>query len=114
MPRTRPRTEAPRADLDEFGLSVQELTPALAAQFGFGRDAQGLVIAEVEDGSPAADAGLEVGDLITKVIRDQKAQPVKGLKDFQELTGKTDELAVYVQSAGNLGRFVTLTKVKKD
>jgi serine protease Do len=113
-PRSRPRTEAPKADLEEFGLSVQELTPALAAQFGYGKDAQGLVVAAVQDGGPAADAGLEVGDLITKVIRDQKVQPVKGLQEFQDLAGKGDELALYVQTADNPGRFVTLSRIKKD
>ena len=114
QPRPRLRSEAPRADLNEFGLSVQELTPALASQFGYGKDAQGLVVSSVEENGPAADAGLEVGDLITKVIRDQKVQPAQGLKQLKDLAGQGDELALFVQSSQNPGRFVTLTRVKKD
>ncbi|HEX8204139.1 MAG TPA: trypsin-like peptidase domain-containing protein [Isosphaeraceae bacterium] len=112
-PRSRPRAEAPTANLDEYGLTVQELTPALAAQFGYGRAAKGLVVTAVEDSGPAADAGLEVGDLINQVIRDQKVQTVTGLKEFQALASQGDELAIHVQTADNPGRFVTLSKVKK-
>ncbi len=49
-----------------IGLSVGALTPAVAKPFGLeGRE--GLVVTELDDGSPAALAGLEVGDLILKV-----------------------------------------------
>ena len=48
------------------GLSVQELTPKLARQFAFG-NIVGLLIADVENGSPAAAANLEDGMLITSI-----------------------------------------------
>jgi len=46
------------------GLTVQELTPELAQHFGVRR---GVVVAEVEPGSPAGAAGIVRGDAITRV-----------------------------------------------
>ena len=48
------------------GATVQELTPRLAREFGFG-NLTGVLIAEVDKGTPAATAGLEEGMLITSV-----------------------------------------------
>ena len=51
--------------------------------------------------------------MITKVVKDRKIQPVKTVKEFQDLTGKADELAVYVQAPKGPGRFVTLSKTRR-
>jgi len=48
------------------GASVQELTPQLAREFAFG-NFTGVLIAEVDRGTPAATAGLEEGMLITSI-----------------------------------------------
>ncbi|MEW6269870.1 MAG: trypsin-like peptidase domain-containing protein [Thermodesulfobacteriota bacterium] len=49
-----------------LGLQVQDLTPELASALG--ADARhGVVVREVEDGSPAERAGLEPGDVILEV-----------------------------------------------
>ena len=48
------------------GIRVQELTPSLAAQFQFeGR--KGVLVAEVIPGSPADQASVRAGDIITKI-----------------------------------------------
>lgn len=52
----------------KFGISFQPLTEELADAFGFTLDG-GLVITEVEEGSPAARAGLKRGMLIVRVGR---------------------------------------------
>lgn len=49
-----------------LGVEIQTLTPALAESFGL-RDRQGLIIAGVLSGGPAATAGLEAGDIITDI-----------------------------------------------
>ncbi|MBL9000722.1 MAG: Do family serine endopeptidase [Phycisphaerae bacterium] len=46
-----------------LGLSLQKMNDDLAKQLGM-KDARGVLIAEVEDGSPAAEAGLESGHVI--------------------------------------------------
>jgi len=49
-----------------LGVSIQEVTPALAKQFGLA-DAKGALISDVLSGTPAERAGLKRGDVIVKV-----------------------------------------------
>jgi serine protease Do len=47
-----------------LGISLQDLTPQLAEYFG---TKDGVLVATVDGGSPAAVAGLKAGDIITSV-----------------------------------------------
>ncbi|QDZ02359.1 DegQ family serine endoprotease [Nitratireductor mangrovi] len=49
-----------------LGVTIQDLTPDLAEALGVDQ-AYGAIIASVEDNSPAAEAGLEAGDIIVAV-----------------------------------------------
>jgi serine protease Do len=60
-----------------LGVSVQDLTPEIAQGLGLKR-AGGVVVAQVEPGSPAAEAGLQTGD----VIREFNRKPVKNAAEF--------------------------------
>jgi len=58
-----------------LGIVVQNLTPEIARELGVKRDA-GIVVTQVEPGSPAANAGIQTGDVIQQVNR----KPVKKWK----------------------------------
>lgn len=63
-----------------LGIRVQPLTPELASELQLQSGAQGVVVAEVDPNGPAADAGLQRGDVIVQVNR----QPIRtgaGLND---------------------------------
>ena len=49
-----------------IGVGIQNVTKDLADSLGLGK-AQGAVVGTVEDGSPAAKAGLEPGDVILRI-----------------------------------------------
>ncbi len=49
-----------------IGLSMQTVTPVNALRNGLSVD-EGAYVVEVTDGSPAAEAGIEVGDVITSI-----------------------------------------------
>jgi len=49
-----------------LGMMVQELTPQLARGFQL-RETSGVVVVQVEQGSPAAEAGVRPGDLVLEV-----------------------------------------------
>lgn len=48
-----------------LGIRGEDLTPQLASYFGV-KQGKGVLVAEVDSGSPAAKAGLKAGDCITK------------------------------------------------
>jgi len=106
------KAEPEKASINAFGLEVQPLTGEIAKPLGLPADLKGLVVSSVKEGSPAAEAGIQEGDVITKVVRDRKIQSVTTVKDFQSLASKADELALVVHS-GKLSRFVTLSKNAK-
>ena len=66
-----------------LGLAVQPLTPALAQQLGV-RATQGLVVQNVQEGSPAAEAGFERGDVIVEVDK----KPIKSVAELRESVDK--------------------------
>lgn len=61
----------------ELGMNLKELTPQLARQLGIS-ETSGVIVVQVERASPAAEAGIQPGDIIREV--DQK--PVKDMEDF--------------------------------
>ena len=62
----------------DWGLTVADITPELAAQFGLQQN-QGVVITDVTQNSPAGDAGLQPGDVIREVNR----RAVRDVQDYE-------------------------------
>jgi Do/DeqQ family serine protease len=54
-----------------LGVVIQDLTPALVEVFELDRSQHGVVIADVQHGSAAQDAGLEPGDIVTSIDGDK-------------------------------------------
>jgi serine protease Do len=65
-----------------FGLQLQDFTAELRERFG--NAGSGVLVAAVDAGSPAGDAGLQQGLVIHKVGR----YPVKDLEHLEELLGQ--------------------------
>jgi membrane-associated protease RseP (regulator of RpoE activity) len=57
---------APRLTGGYLGVELVDLTPELREHFGAPRDV-GVMVGRVEPGSPAARAGVEVGDVVTAI-----------------------------------------------
>ena len=60
------------------GLSAEELTPAEASQLKLPSATKGVLVANVDQASPAAAAGIERGDVIEEVNR----KPVSSVAEF--------------------------------
>jgi serine protease Do len=67
-----------------LGMTVQELTPELAESMQIG-GATGVLVSNVESGSPAAAAGLQRGDLITEINQ----QPITDMESFGKLLAQS-------------------------
>ncbi len=71
---------------EELGFEVQELTPELAKQLEL-KVKKGILVVDVEQGSPAYEAGLRKNDVIVEVNR----KKVTTLKAFEEALSKKSE-----------------------
>ena len=83
-----------------IGLAVQGLNAQLAEAFGVERK-EGVLVVEVEPESPAADAGLEAGDIITQVD-DRKIAAISDFHNQAAVTFIGDELRVEFVRDGKL------------
>jgi serine protease Do len=76
-----------------YGLRAQDLTPEIASQIGIDEE-DGVIITEVAPGSPAAEAGLQRGDVIIEVDREE----VKNTDDLQaKLEGDDENLLILIR-----------------
>ncbi|HTX35438.1 MAG TPA: DegQ family serine endoprotease [Bryobacteraceae bacterium] len=69
---------------EKLGISVSALTPNRAAQLGLRRGTQGVLIDEVDPNGPAAQAGIQPGDVVQEVNR----QPVRTPADVRDALAK--------------------------
>ena len=86
------------SDSGRLGIAVQPLTTALARELGISADTQGLVVVEVDPSGPAADVGIQRGDVIEQVNQ----QPLRSIGDLRtavERAGK-DPLLLLVNHRG--------------
>jgi serine protease Do len=78
-----------------LGLEVRPVTPEIARQLNL-RTTDGVIVVRVEDGTPAAEAGVQRGD----VVKQLNGQTVKTMADFERLTRdmkEGDPLTVLLQ-----------------
>ncbi|HEX8354152.1 MAG TPA: DegQ family serine endoprotease [Pyrinomonadaceae bacterium] len=85
-----------QSDGGKLGVTVAPLTPELAARLRLPEDRQGLVVTGVEPGGPAAEAGVQQGDLIEQANR----QPVRSI----------EELRAAIQGAGERPLLLLVTR----
>jgi Do/DeqQ family serine protease len=62
----------------KLGMTVQPLTPDLAARLRLSPTTQGIVITDLDQTGPAAEAGLQEGDVIEEVNR----RPIRSASDL--------------------------------
>jgi Do/DeqQ family serine protease len=62
-----------RVDRGQLGVTTLSLTPEFRKSLGLAENAQGALVSQVTEGSAAAAAGIESGDVITSV----RGQPIR-------------------------------------
>jgi serine protease Do len=70
-----------------WGIGLGDLTPDVRQQIHAGDDVHGAVIEQVTPGSPADNAGLQQGEVITEVNR----HPVQSASDVQKALGSVPQ-----------------------
>ncbi len=87
------------------GISVDNLTPALRDQAGVPANVMGVIITQIDPGSPAAQFGLQEGDVIESINR----QAVHNVGDFKKLAAQAKgQTLLRINRQGN-GVFVVVS-----
>lgn len=85
------------------GIAVDELTPSLRNRFDIPRSIAGVIISDIDPDSPAAEVGLQPGDVIMEVNR----QPVTSVEAFRQAVSRVGRrralLRVYFSRSGSTG-----------
>jgi len=104
-PETMAHSSTESSDLN-LGMTVERLTPELAARLGMDESVSGVVVTGVEPLGPAARAGIRVRDVITEV----QGEPVETPRDLRRELRRHDlsEGVRLVVRSGSTRRFVFL------
>lgn len=95
---------------NELGIQVSEITRAFMREYDINNREEGVVVTNVAPGSVAAEAGIRIGDLITRVGTKKCNSP----KDFQSLikeTQKQNMVMLHLKREG-VARYMTLELVE--
>jgi serine protease Do len=87
------------------GITVQELTPQIREQLGLLPKVTGVVINGIDPNSPAAQQGLQPGDVIEGINR----QPVRSIADFNRLAAQAKEQTLLRINRQGTGAFVVIS-----
>jgi serine protease Do len=102
------RDPAPQESSAGFGMSLGNITPDLAQRLRLDRNAQGAVVMEVEQDSPAARAGISEGDIIVRVGRQAVSSAADARRELERVpAGSTAFLRVL---RNGQEQFVTITR----
>jgi serine protease Do len=79
--KTRLAEGGPNFDVEKtFGLVVQNITPEIAQHLNL-KDGRGVIVTDIQRGSPAEEADMRAGD----VIKEMNRKPVTNVEDFREI-----------------------------
>ncbi|RLC41754.1 MAG: serine protease [Candidatus Coatesbacteria bacterium] len=89
----------------KIGIRVQELTDDIARELGYEGE-KGVIITDVEYGSPAYESGLKRGDLILEVDK----QKIETMSDFREAISraKRKESVLFYVRSGEASHYVVV------
>ena len=103
------RTEVAMFDATggRFGAELVPVSPQTARQYGYSNLRSGLIVASVKDGTPAAQAQLDVGDVIVEAAG-VRLRTVEQLADVFEQMKKNDQPLRMIVLRGNTRMLLVL------
>ncbi len=90
----------------KWGLALRELRPEEREQMGL-KENEGVIVGAVQPESPAAEAGVEAGDVILQVNKNSVSSVAEVKKEIGKTAGDTPLLLLLKRADGN-SRFATL------
>lgn len=94
---------------EELGMTVQDLTPAIAKQLGYMGE-RGVLVTYVVPGSPAHEAGVKRGDLIKEINR----KPIKDIEDYRGVLANVKEASLLLLVRRANSAYYIVVKIPKE
>ena len=102
-PRQKPAPPEPAQP--RLGVAVTEVTPDLAKHLKLPANIKGVIVADIEEDSAAAEAGLQIGDVIQEVNR----KPVRTIAEFEsQITASRAESILLLVNRDGHTRFIAI------
>ena len=98
--------ENQKQSTNELGIEVSELNPSIRREYGVESQDFGIVVTKVLLDSPASEAGIQSGDLITRV-GSRRCRSVKQFDSLVKNTKRRGMLMLHIKRDGN-AQYVTL------
>ncbi|MGH6943818.1 MAG: DegQ family serine endoprotease [Geminicoccaceae bacterium] len=92
----------------KLGLALASLTPDTRQQLDLPPDVSGVVVTDVQSGSPAAEKGLQPGDVILEANRAKVSSPGMVAKAVQEAAKQGDDAVLLLVKRNGQDRFVAV------
>jgi serine protease Do len=108
---TKAKTGSKKDLFKNLGMIVQNLTGKLAIKLGYEGE-EGVIVTNIQKGSPASKAGLNRGDLIIEV----QHEPVISVDGFQQAILKIqqeEDILMFIKRQNRTSKFIILNQ-KKD
>jgi serine protease Do len=100
------QADAPAAEAEptrnKIGISVQELTDRTRQMYGVDETVEGVVVTDVKEVSPAGEAGVAMGDVITQA-QGKKVRTPEDLRKVIESMKSGDAMRLYVTRGSRAG-----------
>lgn len=105
-----PTTEAPEAAREVLGMELSSMSDELRERFRIAAEVNGVVVAQVDAASAAADRRIQPGDVVVEVGQEPVATPadVAARLDAIRAEGRRSALFLIANAAGEV-RFVALS-----
>ncbi len=102
--------ESGQVNRGQLGVTTLSLSPEFRKSLGLAENAQGALVSQVAEGSAAARAGIEVGDVITSV----RGQPIRTNAELRNTIGMLKVGESVVLGLLREGKPLTLTAVLRE
>ena len=92
----------------KLGLALASLTPEVRQSLDLPDDVTGVIVTEVQPGSPAAEKGLQRGDVIVEADRKQVSDPGMVAEAVRNAAERGDETILLLVKRDGQDRFVAV------
>jgi serine protease Do len=91
-----------------FGMTLEPVTPDIARRLDLPANAGGAIVADIDRNSPAANGGVQPGDVILEVNRQKVANVSQITRELQKVQNGQPAFMLVWRNGDNV--FVTMTK----